>query len=115
MAVDDSESIRQMLTFSLKMGDYEVLEAENGQDAYEKLLETEADLLITDLDMPKMNGIELIRQVREIPRYRSMPIIILTIHSDTEMKKQARAAGANGWIVKPFRPNQLIGVLKKVL
>ena len=114
MAVDDSESIRQMVSFSLKMGNYEVTEAENGQDAYEKLLETSVDMLITDLDMPEMNGIDLIRQVREIPRYRNMPILILTTHSDTKMKEQARLAGANGWIVKPFRPAQLIGVVKKV-
>ncbi|MGE0085872.1 MAG: response regulator [Desulfococcaceae bacterium] len=115
MAVDDSESIRQMVSFSLKMGNYEVMEAENGQDAYEKLLETSVDMLITDLDMPEMNGIDLIRQVREIPKYRNMPILILTTHSDTEMKKQARLAGANGWIIKPFRPNQLIGAVRKVI
>ncbi|MEZ4524925.1 MAG: response regulator [Desulfobacterales bacterium] len=115
MAVDDSESIRQMVSFSLRMGDYEVMEAENGQDAYEKLLQADVDMLITDLDMPEMNGIELIRQLRAIPRYRNMPIILLTIHSDAEIKKLARLSGANGWITKPFRPNQLTEVVKKVL
>ncbi len=115
MAVDDSESIRQMVSFSLKMKNYNVMEAENGREACKKMEQCKADLLITDLDMPEMNGIELIRHMRLLPHYQNTPVIILTTHSDREMKQQAKDAGATAWITKPFRPSQLLLLVEKVL
>ncbi len=115
MTVDDSASVRQMVSFTLKQAGYEVVEAEDGQDALDKLDASPVDMLITDLNMPKIDGIELIRQVRAKPESRFMPIIMLTTESQDSKKKEGRAAGATGWIVKPFKPEQLLAVIKKVL
>lgn len=115
MTADDSASIRQMVSFTLKQAGYEVVTAEDGQDALDKLKEAAANMLITDLNMPNMDGIELIRQVRQTPAFKFMPIIMLTTESQAAKKQEAKAAGASGWIVKPFKPDQLVGVVKKVL
>jgi two-component system chemotaxis response regulator CheY len=115
MTVDDSASVRQMVSFTLKQAGYEVVEAEDGQDALDKLDTSPVNMLITDLNMPKIDGIELIRKVREKPESRFMPIIMLTTESQDSKKKEGRAAGATGWIVKPFKPEQLLAVIKKVL
>lgn len=113
MSVDDSTSIRQMLVFSLKQGDYEVTEASGAAEAIEKIQEISVDMLITDLDMPGMNGIELTRKVRELSQYQTLPILILTTESDQSIKDTAKAAGATGWITKPFTPSQLLAVVDK--
>ncbi|MBN1847255.1 MAG: response regulator [Deltaproteobacteria bacterium] len=115
MTADDSASIRQMVNFTLKQAGYEVIEAVDGQDAIEKLDSHLVSMLITDLNMPRMDGTELIRQVRAKPRYRFIPIIMLTTESQDRKKQEGKAAGATGWIVKPFKPDQLLGVIKKVL
>jgi two-component system chemotaxis response regulator CheY len=115
MVVDDSHSVRQMICFSLKRADFEILEAGNGEDALQKINGSLIDMLITDLDMPKMGGIELIKNIRRISKYRAVPIAILTTESDDSVKQKAKAAGANGWITKPFRPNQLVGVVNRML
>ncbi|QTA92510.1 response regulator [Desulfonema magnum] len=115
IVADDSESVRQMIRFSLKQANYEVTEARNGSEALKKIRDTHTDMLITDLDMPGMNGIELIRNVRAISGYQSLPILILTAKSDTLIKQKAKAAGADGWITKPFRPAQLLAVVDKLL
>lgn len=115
MTVDDSVSIRQMVGFSLTRAGYEVLEAVDGRDAVNKLKGKTVNMLITDLNMPNMDGIELIREVRSKPEYRFMPIIMLTTESQEEKKQAGKAAGATGWIVKPFKPDQLLSVIKKVL
>ncbi|GBC59410.1 response regulator [Desulfonema ishimotonii] len=115
MAVDDSASIRQMVLFSLKKTGYEVAEAANGRIALESLRETQADLVITDLDMPEMNGIELTRNLRALPAYRTVPIVLLTTESAAEKKQDAKSAGATGWITKPFTPAQLVSVVEKLL
>jgi len=115
LTVDDSASIRQMVTFTLKNEGYNVIEAVDGVDALSKLGQTPADMVLTDLHMPNMNGIELIRKVRSDPSYKFIPIIFLTTESQAEKKQEGKAAGATGWIVKPFKPEQLIGVVKKVL
>ena len=115
MTVDDSASVRQMICFTLKQAGHEVVEAKDGQDALEKLDSTPVSMLITDLNMPKIDGIELIKQVRSKPQYKFMPIIMLTTESQASKKQEGKAAGATGWIVKPFKPEQLLGVVKKVL
>ena len=116
MTVDDSVSIRQMVSFTLKREGFEIVEAVDGVDAMKKLnTDSQVHMMITDLNMPNMDGIELIRNVRANPRYKFMPIIMLTTESQEERKQEGKAAGATGWIVKPFKPEQLLGVIKKVL
>lgn len=115
MTADDSASVRQMIAFTLKNGGYEVAEAVDGMDALQKLQSQPVDMLITDLNMPNMDGIELIKKVREIPSLKFIPIIMLSTESQDTKKQEGRAAGATGWIVKPFKPEQLIAVIKKVL
>lgn len=115
MTVDDSASVRQMVSFTLKQAGYGVVEAIDGRDALGKLKGREVQMLITDLNMPNMDGIELIRQVRLSPEFRFVPIIMLTTESQTSRKEEGKAAGATGWIVKPFKPEQLLGVVKRLL
>ena len=115
MTVDDAASIRQMVIFTLEEAGYEVKEAVNGLDALRKINSSAIDMLITDLNMPKMDGIELIRKVRAIPHIKFIPIIMLSTESQVEKKQEGKKAGATGWIVKPFRPEQLVAVVKKVL
>lgn len=116
MTVDDSISIRQMVSFSLKKEGYDVVEAVDGVDAIKKLNEgNPVHMMITDLNMPNMDGIELIKNVRTNAKYRFMPIIMLTTESQEERKQAGKSAGATGWIVKPFNPEQLLGVIRKVL
>ncbi|WDN89348.1 two-component system, chemotaxis family, chemotaxis protein CheY [Desulfosarcina sp. BuS5] len=115
MTADDSASIRQMVSFTLKDAGYEVVEAVDGKDALNKLNGAKVNMLITDLNMPNMDGISLIKQVRAEPEFKFIPIIMLTTESQAEKKQEGKAAGATGWIVKPFKPEQLIAVIKKVL
>jgi len=115
MTADDSASVRQMVSFTLNQAGYAVVEAVDGQDALEKIEESPVHMLVTDLNMPKMDGIELIKAVRGKQRYKFMPIIMLTTESQAEKKQQGKHAGATGWIVKPFKPEQLLAVVKKVL
>lgn len=115
MTVDDSASIRQMVSFTLKQAGYQVIEAVDGVDALSKMNGAPVNMLLTDLNMPNMDGIELIRQVRADSAFKFIPIIMLTTESQAEKKQQGKAAGATGWIVKPFNPDQLLAVVKKVL
>ncbi len=115
MTVDDSASMREMVAFTLRRAGYNPVEAVDGQDALEKLGSTPVDMLITDLNMPNVDGFELIRRVRELPLYKYLPIVMLTTESQDSKKAVARAAGASGWIVKPFRGEQLVNVVKKFL
>ena len=114
MTVDDSSSVRQMVKFALSDAGYEVLEASDGKDALQKL-EGQVDMIITDLNMPNMDGIELIKQVRANSRYKFLPIVMLTTESEESKKAEGKQAGATGWIVKPFKPDQILGVIKKVM
>lgn len=114
MTVDDSASVRQVVSFTLKEAGYQVIEAADGQDALSKLKGI-VHLVITDLNMPRINGIELVKRLRAMPAYKFVPIVVLTTESQDEKKRQAKAAGATGWIVKPFRSQQLLAVVKKVL
>lgn len=115
MTVDDSASVRLMVSFTLKQLGYEVLEATNGNEALKRLGEKRIHLLITDVNMPELDGISLVRKVRENPSYRFIPIIILTTESQKAKRLEGRDAGATGWIVKPFSPDQLTAVVRKVI
>jgi two-component system chemotaxis response regulator CheY len=115
LIVDDAVSMRQMVSFTLKQGGYEVVEAEHGQDALNKLAGTTVDLILTDLNMPVMDGITLIQNVRRMPSMKSKPILMLTTEGLAAKKEQGKAAGATGWIVKPFDPEKLLQTLAKVL
>jgi two-component system chemotaxis response regulator CheY len=115
LIVDDAVSMRQMVSFTLKQGGYEVVEAEHGQDALSKLQSNAVDLIITDLNMPVMDGITLIQNVRKMPSMKSKPILMLTTEGLAAKKEQGKAAGATGWIVKPFDPDKLLQTLAKVL
>lgn len=115
LVVDDSTSMRQMVHAILKGSGYEVTEALNGQDALNKAMDRKFDLVITDLNMPLLDGIALTRELRILPDYKYTPIILLTTESTTDVKKQGKAAGATGWLVKPFNPQQLLAAISKVL
>ena len=115
MAVDDSPSLRQMVALTLEGAGYEVVEAADGNDAVARLAGREFHLFITDLNMPGMNGIELTRALRAMPEYRFVPIVLLTTESQQEKKMEGKAAGATGWIVKPFQPEVLLATVKKVM
>lgn len=114
MAVDDSATVRQVLQMTLSGAGYDVVEAVDGQDALEKLSRESVDMLVTDLNMPNVNGINLIQEVRQKPGNRFMPIIMLTTESHPEQKSAGKSAGASGWITKPFRPEQLLAVVRMV-
>jgi two-component system chemotaxis response regulator CheY len=115
LAVDDSGSLRQMVAFSLKAAGYQVVEAVDGQDGLEKARAQIFDLVLTDQNMPRMDGLTLIKSLRALPTYQRVPILMLTTESGDEMKSKGRAAGANGWLVKPFDPQKLTEVVKKVI
>jgi two-component system chemotaxis response regulator CheY len=115
LIVDDSASMRQMVGFTLKEGGFEVIEAEHGQDALDKLKGTTVDLVITDLNMPVMDGITLIENIRKQPAMKTKPILMLTTEGLANRKEQGKAAGATGWIVKPFDPEKLLLTVAKVL
>lgn len=114
MTVDDSASVRQMVAFTLKNAGYGVIEAVDGKDAVSKL-KGSVDMVVTDLNMPNMDGIQLIRAIRAQAAYKFIPIIMLTTESQSGKKQEGKDAGATGWIVKPFKPEQLLTVVQKVL
>lgn len=115
LTVDDSTSLRQMVGFVLRGDGYEVVEAVDGEDALSKLSGRDMHLILSDVNMPKMGGLELTRKLRAIPQYKFVPIILLTTESDPAKKQEGKAAGATAWIVKPFQPDQLLAVIKKVV
>lgn len=115
MVVDDSASIRQVVGLTLKQAGYAVLEACDGQEALGKLRSAPVDAIITDMNMPNMNGLDFIRQYRSTGQSAGVPIVFLTTESDDGLKQQARSAGALGWMMKPFKPEQLLAVMKKVV
>lgn len=115
LTVDDSASIRQMVSFTLKSSGYEVTEAVDGQDGLDKAKSKSFDLVLSDQNMPRMDGLTLIKSLRALPQYRSTPILMLTTESGDAMKAAGKAAGATGWLVKPFDPQKLTDVVKKVI
>ncbi|MBI1624485.1 response regulator [Comamonas suwonensis] len=115
LAVDDSPSMRKMVSFTLSSAGFKVVEAVDGVDALEKAQAESIDLVLADQNMPRLDGIGLTRKLREDPKFKGTPILILTTESSDLMKQAGRAAGATGWLVKPFDPNRLIEVIQKVL
>ncbi len=115
LAVDDSTSIRQMVAFTLKGAGYDVVEAVDGQDGLDKAKAKSINLILTDQNMPKMDGLTLIKNLRGLPQYKSTPILMLTTEAGDDMKAKGKAAGATGWLVKPFDPQKLLDVVKKVI
>ena len=115
LAVDDSPSMRKMVSFTLAGAGYQVVEAVDGQDAYEKAQAQTFDLVLTDQNMPRLDGLGLTRKLREHPNFKTTPILMLTTESSDLMKQAARAAGATGWLVKPFEPARLLETIQKVI
>jgi two-component system chemotaxis response regulator CheY len=115
ITVDDAATIRRMVSFTLRGAGHEVLEASDGAIALNVLQSRAVDLVITDVNMPNMNGIELTRRLRALPSFSRTPVLLLTTESDPAKKAEGRAAGATGWIVKPFSQEQLLAIVSKLL
>lgn len=116
LIIDDSESIREVVAQGLEEAGYNVMKAVNGSEGFQLLIDNpNTQLIITDLNMPVMDGIELVKAVRKIKEFKYLPVIILTTESQEVKKQEAKAAGATGWIIKPFMNEKLIAVVKKVL
>jgi two-component system chemotaxis response regulator CheY len=115
LAVDDSPSMRGMIAYLLRQAGYEVLEADDGEKALELAKAKRVDLVLTDQNMPNMDGLSLVANLRALPEYQRVPILMLTTESSAAMKERGRAAGATGWMVKPFDPERLVAMLAKVL
>ena len=115
LTVDDSASIRLTTRVALSNAGYSVTEAVDGLDGLAKLGSQQFDLIVTDLNMPNMDGLTMIRELRKLPAHTGVPVIFLTTESDAEMKQQAKAAGATGWLTKPFDPESLVKIVRKVL
>jgi two-component system chemotaxis response regulator CheY len=115
LAVDDSASMRQMVSFTLRHAGYEVVEAVDGVEALEYARGNVVNLVLTDVNMPKMDGITLVRELRRLESYRYVPLLMLTTEAGQEKKMEGRKAGATGWLVKPFNPDKLLATIAKVL
>jgi two-component system chemotaxis response regulator CheY len=115
MAIDDSASIRQVVGITLKKAGYDVIEACDGQDALSKLSGQKIHLMICDVNMPNMDGITFLKTVRQNPSYKFTPIIMLTTESQEAKKQEGKAAGARAWVVKPFKPEQMVAAIEKLI
>lgn len=115
MTVDDSVSIRKLVSATLTAAGHEVVEAPSGEEGLGKAKQRRFDLVITDINMPGMDGLTLVKHLRQIAAYKNVPILVLTTEVDAEKKRVAKEAGATGWLVKPFDPQQLLGTIRKVL
>lgn len=115
LVVDDSTSLRQLVNITLKGAGFDVVEAGNGLEALEKITSTRVHLIISDVNMPKMDGITLVKEVKKLPDYRFVPIILLTTESEEEKKREGQAAGAKAWVTKPFQPAQILGAIQRLL
>ena len=114
LTIDDSKTMRDMVSFTLKNAGFEVMEAENGQLGLDQVSTGKFDVIITDINMPIMDGLTFTREARKLSQARTTPILILTTESDSNIKNEGRSAGATGWIVKPFNPEKLLQVVEKV-
>ena len=115
LVVDDSASIRNMVTFTLQQQKYETVEASDGLDGLNKAKMSKFDLVITDVNMPKMDGIELCKELRRLPAFKFTPVLMLTTESSADMKMKGKSVGATGWLVKPFNPDKLLATIKRVI
>ncbi|MBI5256516.1 MAG: response regulator [Burkholderiales bacterium] len=114
MIVDDSESVRLVVGMALKSAGYDVIEGRDGQDAVARLTGQKVHLIISDVNMPRMDGISFVKAVKQMPAYKFTPVIMLTTESQEARKREGQAAGARAWVVKPFQPEQLLGAVKKL-
>lgn len=115
LAVDDSPSMRKLVSMTLRYGGHEVITADDGVDALEFAKNESVNLVITDLHMPNMNGISLVKELRDLDHYKYIPLLFLTTETSIEMKKEGKSVGATGWIVKPFNSEKLLETVAKVL
>jgi two-component system chemotaxis response regulator CheY len=115
LIVDDTESILEMVDFILQKAGYQVIRACNGEDAISKMDGSPIDMVITDLHMPKVDGIELCKEIRKMETYQRIPVLLLTTESQTQIKMEARKAGATGWLTKPFKTDKLLGTIQKLV
>ncbi len=115
LSVDDSASMRALIKMTLVGAGYQVIEAVDGMDGLAKAQAGSAHMIVTDLNMPRMDGLAFIREVRKLPAYKGVPILFLTTESDDDKKREAKMAGATGWVVKPFQPDQLLAVVRRVI
>lgn len=115
LSVDDSASMRALVKMTLTGAGYQVVEAVDGADGLAKAQASPVQMIVTDLNMPRMDGLTFIREVRKLPVYKGVPILFLTTESDDEKKREAKTAGATGWVVKPFQPDQLLAVVRRIL
>ena len=115
MAIDDSASIRQVVSITLKKAGYEVIEASDGKDALSKLCGQKVHLILCDVNMPNMDGIAFLKEVKQLPEYKFTPIIMLTTESQEAKKQEGQAAGAKAWVVKPFKPEQMLAAIEKLV
>jgi len=115
LIVDDSASVRQVVSISLRHAGYDVIEGHDGKDALSKLKGQKVHLIISDVNMPNLDGIGLVKAIKEMPAYKFTPIVMLTTESQETKKREGQAAGAKAWIVKPFKPDQLMSVVQKLV
>lgn len=115
LIVDDSMPLRKVVSISLKGAGYEVVEAEHGQDALDKLKSNKVNLIVSDINMPVMDGIQFVTELKKLPEYKFTPVIMLTTESEVEKKEQAKAAGARAWMNKPFKPDQMLNAVEKLM
>jgi two-component system chemotaxis response regulator CheY len=115
LIVDDANTIRQLLSMTLRNVGYNVVEACDGRDGLTKLNGNSVNMIFTDLNMPVMNGIEFIKAVKSLPQFKFVPMVMLTTESEESKKREGQAAGAKAWIIKPFKPEQIVTVVKKII
>lgn len=115
LVVDDSASLRQVVAISLQGKGYNVIQAENGKEALAKLDGTKINLVISDVNMPIMDGLTFVTEMKKLPRYKFTPVIMLTTEAGNEMKERGRAAGVKAWVVKPFKPEQMLTAVAKLI
>jgi two-component system chemotaxis response regulator CheY len=115
LIVDDSASVRQVVSITLRQAGYDVIEGHDGKDALSKLTGQKVHLIISDVNMPNMDGISLVRAVKQLPTYKFTPIVMLTTESQEAKKREGQEAGAKAWILKPFKPDQLLSVVQKLV
>ena len=115
LAVDDSASMRQMVGYTLRQAGFDVAEAEDGVAALALARSEKFGLVLCDVNMPNMDGITLVRELRQLPDYRFTPLLVLTTESGSDKKAEGKAAGATGWLVKPFNPEQLVATVQRVV
>ena len=115
LTIDDSASIRQVVSITLKKAGYEVIEASDGKDALGKLTGQKVHLILCDVNMPNMDGIAFLKEVKQLPEYKFTPIIMLTTESQETKKQEGQAAGAKAWVVKPFKPEQMLAAIEELV